>query len=331
MLDLIERKWLYFAAERYRSRTITFAAMLLSVFTCSVTEPGTISFYAAAAASFVSWTLFVQEQRTKLKGRPTASQPSGTSRALAASFFDALGVYELVTVPTVTSFRLLEHLSLVSFTEQQVAVLASVDGALQVSLALSMLNLVSLFRVLGPLLITVVQMLSDSVRFAIVIGIVIIGYANGFYSLIHFGVTSEYIASLNFDYSYGSIVSEMCLWLTGQPNLDLITPLSASSQLGASLLFWSFIVTSYFVLLNLLIAIFNTTYERILSNSVAEWLFIRLKTTVEFESDNASADGVRSYYEQLQARDNQRAVRGVVAEADPSSSSASASTQKAGL
>ena len=275
------------------------------------------------------------EQRTKLKGRPVASEPSGNSRALASTFFDALGVFELITVPTVTSFRLLEHLSLVSLSEQQVAVLASIDGVLQVSLALSMLNLVSLFRVLGPLLITVVQMLSDSVRFAIVIGIVIIGYANGFYSLIHFGVTSAYLESLNFDYSYGSIVSEMCLWLTGQPNLDLISPLSSSVQLGADLLFWSFIVTSYFVLLNLLIAIFNTTYERILSNSVAEWLFIRLKTTVEFENDNASVDGVISYYEQLQERDNQRPCAELSREGgldtDSGSLSKSASTRQVGL
>ena len=133
-----------------------------------------------------------------------------------------------------------------------------------------MLNLVALFRVLGPLLITVVQMLSDSLRFAAIIGVVIFGYANGFYSLIHFGVTSEYISSLDFDFSYLSIVTQMCLWLTGQPNLDMIAPLSGNVQVGASVLFWSFIITSYFVLLNLLIAIFNTTYERILSNSVAE-------------------------------------------------------------
>jgi len=155
-------------------------------------------------------------------------------------------------------------------------------------------------------------MLNDSVRFAVVLGIVLIGFANGFYSLIHFGVSPEYLASLsdNFDYSYGSIVTEMCLWLTGQPSLDLIEPLSPSIKLGAEALFWSFIVTSYFVLLNLLIAIFNTTYERILSNSVAEWLFIRLNTAVEFEADPANENGVRAYYEQLVARDNQRAVRG---------------------
>lgn len=89
----------------------------------------------------------------------------------------------------------------------------------------------------------------------------LLSYANGFYSLIHFGVSADYLATLSssFDYSYPNIVTEMCLWLTGQPSLDLIQPLTPNVQLGASVLFWSFIVTSYFVLLNLLIAIFNTT------------------------------------------------------------------------
>ena len=54
-------------------------------------------------------------------------------------------------------------------------------------------------------------------------------------------------------------------------------------QLGANILFWTFILTSYFVLLNLLIAIFNTTYERVQANSFAEWLFIRLRTPLTFQ------------------------------------------------
>ena len=67
----------------------------------------------------------------------------------------------------------------------------------------------------------------------------------------------EYLASLSFDYSYLSIVTNMCLWLTGQPELSLIEPLSPGVRAGATLLFWSFIITSYFVLLNLLIAIMS--------------------------------------------------------------------------
>ena len=52
-------------------------------------------------------------------------------------------------------------------------------------------------------------MVTDCVTFAAVLGIVVFGFANGFYSLIHFGVTEEYLASLDVDYSYTSIVTNM--------------------------------------------------------------------------------------------------------------------------
>merc|ERR1719469_327543 len=78
-------------------------------------------------------------------------------------------------------------------------------------------------------------------------------------------------------------------------------------QFGANILFWTFLATAYFVLLNLLIAIFNSTYERIISNSVSEWLYVRLNTLLEFENDYENPS-VQGYYEQLEARDGQRAV-----------------------
>ena len=222
---------------------------------------------------------------------------------------DWIDLYNLAFVPVVAASRLADDLGVLSLPSGVSEAFASLSGVLQVTLALSMLSLVALFRVLGPLLITVVQMVADSTRFAVVLAIVVVGYANGFYSLIHGGQSAASLAQLPYDYSYSSIVTELGLWLTGQASRDIITALDPGVQLGANLLFWSFIATSYFVLLNLLIAIFNTTYERILNNSFAEWLFIRLRTTIEFEAD-PELPGVRAYYEQLQARDNQRAVRG---------------------
>ena len=192
--------------------------------------------------------------------------------------------------------------------DQTTTLLATLSGVLQVTLALSALQLVSLFRVLGPLLITTVQMVADVGRFGSVLAIVVFGFANGFYSLIHFGVDEASLAQLG-DYSYATILTSMCIWLTGQASLDMFAPLPPTVQLGALCLFWAFIVTAYFILLNLLIAIFNTTYERINTNAFAEFLFIRLRTTLEFEA-NLDMEGVRAYYDQLLARDNQRAVRG---------------------
>ena len=138
------------------------------------------------------------------------------------------------------------------------------------------------------------------------LGIVILGYANGFYSLIHSSLTSAEIAEIDFDYSYGNILSEMGVWLAGQPALDMLTPLSPETKIGAEVLFWTFLATAYFVLLNLLIAIFNSAYERVISNSISEWLFIRLGLLLEFEKD-FEQPGVRAYYEQLEQRDGRRA------------------------
>jgi len=220
-------------------------------------------------------------------------------------------------------------------------------GLLQVTLALRLLTYVSLFKVLGPLLVTVLSMVSDAARFSGVLIIVIFGWANGayaptpptphapippractprvhparaphahhhmraaltgFYSLIHSNTPSAELAAMPFDYSYFNILSEMLIWLTGQATVELMAPLSPNIQFGANILFWTFLATAYFVLLNLLIAIFNSTYDRIISNSVSEWLYVRLNTLLEFENDYENP-AVQDYYEQLQARDGQRAV-----------------------
>jgi hypothetical protein len=204
-----------------------------------------------------------------------------------------------------------------------------------------------LFKVLGPLLVTVLSMVSDAARFSGVLIIVILGWANGayaptpprphapnhparaprayehricaahahskhaartgFYSLVHSNTPSAELLALPFDYSYFNILSEMLIWLTGQATVELMAPLSPNIQIGANILFWTFLATAYFVLLNLLIAIFNSTYDRIISNSVSEWLYVRLNTLLEFENDYQNP-AVQDYYEQLQARDGQRAV-----------------------
>ena len=80
--------------------------------------------------------------------------------------------------------------------------------------------------------------------------------------------------------------------------------------------FWTYLATAYYVLLNLLIAIFNSTYERIISNSISEWLYVRLTTLLEFENDYQGSEGVLKYYEELKARDGQRAVSSSIAGMD---------------
>ena len=169
MLDLLERKWDFFAGQRYRDRFIIFAAMVVSVFVSSVGEPGTPLFYTATASSAITWLLFCNEQVRRL--RATLATPRRRSSAtddadvgvadrlalsFASNFFDALDAYNLALVPIVTASRLAADAGVAPLLEGD-ATLATLAGALQVTLALSMLNLVALFPLLGPLLITVVQ------------------------------------------------------------------------------------------------------------------------------------------------------------------------------
>ena len=210
-------------------------------------------------------------------------------------------------MPVLSGLRLCESFMLVDLSGTTASLVAFGVGVLQVTLALRLLTYVSLFKVLGPLLVTVLSMVSDAARFSGVLIVVIFGWANGFYSLIHSNPPPAELLELDFDYSYFNILSEMLIWLTGQATVDLMSPLSPNIQFGANILFWTFLATAYFVLLNLLIAIFNSTYDRIISNSVSEWLYVRLNTLLEFENDYQNP-AVQDYYEQLQARDGQRAV-----------------------
>jgi len=271
--------------------------MLGAVFVASVTEEASLQFYVATLAVAATWALNLQVELGKL--RLPAKQD--------LNLVGALDLFHLILVPLLTGLRLGESLQLLHLEGGITSLVAFGVGLLQVTLALRLLTYVSLFKVLGPLLVTVLSMVSDAARFSGVLIIVIFGWANGFYSLIHSNTPSAELAALNFDYSYGNILSEMLLWLTGQATVDLMTPLSPNIQFGANILFWTFLATAYFVLLNLLIAIFNSTYERIISNSVSEWLYVRLNTLLEFENDYENPS-VQGYYEQLEARDGQRAV-----------------------
>jgi Ca2+-binding EF-hand superfamily protein len=328
MLDLIERKWTNFASELYFTRILKFSSMLVSVFVASIVEPGSLEFYVATAAVFATWAVNLESQVSKsfqLSDLVYSASRSAVSAAdreelqidrQEVNFQSLLDYFHLAVVPGLTALRLAEGLQAIDMTTELGSAVAFGTGLLQVTLALRLLTYVSLFRVLGPLLVTVVSMLFDGARFGGVLLIVIFGYANGFYSLIHSSMRAAELEPLSFDYSYGGILSEMLLWLSGQPDLAMIRELDDKTQLGADILFWTYLATAYYVLLNLLIAIFNSTYERIISNSISEWLYVRLTTLLEFENDYQGSEGVLKYYEELKARDGQRAVSSSIAGMD---------------
>jgi len=108
---------------------------------------------------------------------------------------------------------------------------------------------------------------------------------------------------------YRNILEQQLLWLLGSIDLgyfDLLDPTPALKT-PALALFWTYTLLSSFILLNLLIAIFNSTYERVSGDRDAEWLWLRLEAMLSFESD-LSVAGLDEYYTELQELNNQRTV-----------------------
>jgi hypothetical protein len=76
-------------------------------------------------------------------------------------------------------------------------------------------------------------------------------------------------------------------------------------------LFWFNTFLTVFVLLNLLIAVLNTTYEQVTERAFNEWLFLRLNTMLEFESSTAespSSSGLDEYFIEVEGLNNRRTV-----------------------
>ena len=67
MLDVIERKWNFFASDLYAARIIKFSAMLASVFVASVLPLDSTQFYIATASVAATWALNLQVELAKLR------------------------------------------------------------------------------------------------------------------------------------------------------------------------------------------------------------------------------------------------------------------------
>ena len=69
-----------------------------------------------------------------------------------------------------------------------------------------------------------------------------------------------------------------------------------------------YILLSYFVLLNLLIAVFNSTFEKVQKQALNEWLFLRVVTMLEFEAQGTPKVSLEGYYAELSRSSNSRLV-----------------------
>jgi len=219
------------------------------------------------------------------------------------NLLNAIDLAHLTVVPVVPLAKLLVGAGLLAPSiESQLAPLAS---ALQITLALRGLQYISLYRSLGPLLVTVVSMLSDILSFVGVYVFVLLGFANAFL-LLSAG-----------DMSYADIIETQLLWLLGSIDFQFFDQFSTTSLLRsvALTLFWTYTSLSVFIMLNLLIAIFNSTYERVDVDREAEWLWLRLEAMLDFEADT-TVPGLDEYYTQLVELNNKRSVNRVQALTD---------------
>ena len=77
-------------------------------------------------------------------------------------------------MPVLSGLRLCESFMLVDLSGTTASLVAFGVGVLQVTLALRLLTYVSLFKVLGPLLVTVLSMVSDAARFSLTLTLTLI-------------------------------------------------------------------------------------------------------------------------------------------------------------
>jgi hypothetical protein len=314
MKELIERKWRFFGQKRFTQRFGGFVALAASVFGVTILDESPQLLVYACGLTALSYTFYLQDFRRHLRAINKQKVPEDAQRALSSqlSLADVSDFYSLVLIPILLVHQVATTVPGLAATDPTaLTALGFFSGTLQLSLAFRALNFLSIFEALGPLLSATVAIFNDASRFAGVIAVVTVGYANAFYSLVHVVADKEQIASLEFDYSWSSILSNMGLWLLGQADFTMIEPLAplgTGVMAGFEAFFWSYIGITFFVLCNLLIAIFNSTYDRVQDNANAEYLFGRMQTLLQFETD-VEDGSVQAYYQHLVSRNEKRIVK----------------------
>lgn len=305
MCDLIERKWACYGSKVYSMRIALLVLLLVSSFTQATSNDIAVVSLSLFALG-VSWISLVRIEMNELSGRYNTNKNRDVTAVLRDQYSDLWNILDalsLTLAPVTASFKLAQIYSpssAAAFSEP--AALGA--SLLQVTLALRVLQYASMYKEFGPLLVTLLAMLADFARFSLIFAVTIGGFCNAFYALFHFAPNDALTTS---DFSYGAILQEMIIWLCGQVSFDMFKDLpSGPTLLGAQLIFWTYVITCYFILLNLLIALFNSSYEAVIENSTTEWLLVRLQAMLDFESP--SQPGVETYFDQLQDRSESRSI-----------------------
>lgn len=259
-------------------------------------------YYAASAGGMYSWWHFLWVEVSELRNDSDSDLQKHYS-----SFWNIVDAVNLAAVPSLilpTTILSAAHSPQAAHVAEALVPLSSL---LQLTLALRMLQYVSLYRPLGPLLVTVGGMIRNIVQFFGVYAFVLFGFADAIFVL--FNASPEVIDGSVRPVSYQAIITQMVLWVLGEIDFALLEQLHGVQRVLGFGLFWANTMLTVFVLLNLLIAVLNTTYEQVTERAFNEWLFLRLNTMLEFESSSmTTSSGLDEYFIEVEELNNRRTV-----------------------
>jgi len=315
--SLVQRKWRLWGSTIFWRRTAQFVLVFGAALVNSLDlASDDILFLSSSAVLLASWPYFCSVEVAEIRREGT--------RAHFSSLWNVLDFWHLAGVLALPALHFLPGSAILGTDAGAIlgtdaggpsgayAVLQAVPGLLQITLALRALQYASLARTLGPLLVTVGGMLEDITRFGGVFTFVLFGFANAFFVL--FSLSGQ-------DVEYSRILKEQLLWLLNTVDRELFDGLVGQQHFVGDALFWGYIVLSYFVLLNLLIAVFNSTFEKIQRQAINEWLFLRMVTMLNFEAQTTSRLPLEAYYADLSRSSNSRLVELGLGSEEMSSSS----------
>jgi hypothetical protein len=316
MLNLLERKWTYFAEAAYQQSIFTFAVMGVGVFLSSVFDYGSPGYLLALGGIFLTYPFYLRttlsdfaKKRRELAVLDEMDSAEDAGRTNSDYLDFVLNTYTALFVPAVP---IIQFVSAGNMSQDLINV-APLAGLLQLTISVRFLQQASLIQSVGPLLLSVYKACVDGARFIGVLSLVVFGFTNAFYCMLHLGITAEDLAGGKHNYSYIGILSELARMLSspleGTEYFDVSKISSGPISVFSDLLCGGYILVTSFVCLNLLLAIFYSAYQSVLANSTEEWLFLRLDHCVQTEKSSNFSAKVDEYFSELKQRNTQRAVR----------------------
>eukprot|EP01050_Picozoa_sp_SAG11_P012677 SAG11_NODE_1424_length_4949_cov_2.978763_7_plen_172_part_01 len=142
-------------------------------------------------------------------------------------------------------------------------------AALVIVVWLRAMYLPTLHPKLGPLILTIFKMTADVALFAFLALVFIIGFAAAIVPMYIINPTHKLG-------NFGGALIQTMLGVVGEQDMDTI-----QETTGGMLLYMIYLFIMAVILLNLLIAMLSSTYERLKESSLTQWRFLVVCTIVD--------------------------------------------------